>query len=60
MTVMSQKLIKEGRYVFDYDLVARIISHICRGDKEGAVLIFMPGFAEIKKFVSACATLCHF
>ena len=37
--------------VINYELVAELVEHIVLNEKEGAILIFMPGLQEITKTI---------
>ena len=40
----------------NYELAARLIRHVCQSMDPGAILVFMPGLAEITKLHEACAS----
>ena len=40
-----------GRWDIRYDTIAAVVAHVCSLPRSGAVLIFMPGLAEIKQCV---------
>ena len=40
--------------LINYELMTLLISHICESMDEGAILVFMPGLAEITKLYEAC------
>ena len=42
--------------VINYELAARLIRHVCQSMDPGAILVFMPGLAEITKLHEACAS----
>eukprot|EP01147_Barroeca_monosierra_P007258 gene7258-7662_t len=39
--------------VLDFNLIALVVEHIVKSTKEGAILVFMPGMADINKTISA-------
>ena len=42
--------------VIDYDLVTRLVEHVCTSMEPGAILVFMPGLAEISKLHESLGT----
>ena len=42
--------------VIDYDLVTRLVEHVCASMEPGAILVFMPGLAEISKLHESLGT----
>ena len=42
--------------VINYDLAAKLIEHVCVSMDPGAILVFMPGLAEISKLHDMCAS----
>ena len=42
--------------VINYDLAAKLIEHVCVSMDPGAILVFMPGLAEISKLHDACSS----
>lgn len=40
--------------LINYELMTKLISHICESMGPGAILVFMPGLAEITKLYEAC------
>jgi hypothetical protein len=48
---MQQGVLNKTVYTIQYELIAQLVAHICHTDDNGgAVLVFLPGIAEIKKF----------
>jgi ATP-dependent RNA helicase DHX57 len=41
--------------VINYELIAALIKHVCVNMDPGAILVFMPGLAEITRLHEACA-----
>ena len=41
--------------LINYELMTRLIEHICASMGPGAILVFMPGLAEITKLYESCA-----
>jgi HrpA-like RNA helicase len=53
-TVSLKKLVQTERdsgFQIDYELIARVVAHICSNGEAGAILIFLPGIMEIKKCI---------
>lgn len=48
-TISSLAIVDEN--VINYELIAELVEHICLNNEEGAVLLFMPGMAEITKTI---------
>ena len=48
-TISSLAIVNEN--VINYDLIAKLVEHICLNNDEGAILIFLPGMAEITKTI---------
>jgi HrpA-like RNA helicase len=44
LSVVDEKLI-------NYELIAKLVKHICLSGGEGAILVFLPGLAEISKAI---------
>ena len=42
--------------VIDYDLVTKLVEHVCTSMEPGAILVFMPGLAEISKLHESLGT----
>uniref|UniRef100_A0A7S0IGJ7 RNA helicase n=1 Tax=Micromonas pusilla TaxID=38833 RepID=A0A7S0IGJ7_MICPS len=42
--------------VIDYDLVTKLVEHVCASMEPGAILVFMPGIAEISKLHECLGT----
>ena len=42
--------------VINYDLAVKLIEHVCVAMDPGAILVFMPGLAEISKLHDACSS----
>lgn len=50
-TINSLSIVDES--IINYELVADLLEHISQKEDEGAILVFMPGFLEIKKTIEA-------
>jgi HrpA-like RNA helicase len=59
-SVSLKKLVETERnssFSIDYELIARVVGHICSGNDPGAILIFLPGIMEIKKCIQSIQDL---
>ena len=53
-TIRSLKMLDQS--VINYDLGLKLLEHICANEAAGAILVFMPGLAEISKLHDACVS----
>jgi HrpA-like RNA helicase len=47
-----------SKTTLNYELIAAVVQHICVQNQPGAVLIFLPGLAEIKRCLQTIADSC--
>lgn len=57
-TTVSQKIIAMAKQGIQYDLIATLVSYIDRqlGEKDGSILVFMPGTAEITRCINTISS----